>query len=151
MTESDSLSPDRLDRLNRRSLLATLFVVLVLGATALGLILGLAPVRGNLGWWLLPVGLAAAVTLPLSRLGRRWRRDPAAVAIHERDEWRLACLARATRVTLIVVLAVQWPLGLVLGSLGRLPPPRGAMGMAAATITLGLGLLIALFLWFDRE
>jgi hypothetical protein len=82
---------------------------------------------------------------------RRWAPDAPEVKAAMQDEWRRTNMDRASRTALIVVLIAQWPLGIVFGFLAQLPPPRAALAMAAATITLGLATLITLFLFFNRE
>jgi len=138
----------------RRHLIAILAVVILLGATAVSLTVS-APgaVRNpdNLAWWLAPIGLAVCVALPMSIRRRRWDRNSPEVRIVETDEWRQEVMNRAARTALLVVLIVQWPLGLCLGFLTELPSPRIAMAMAASTITIGLTAFIAIFLVVDRE
>ena len=49
------------------------------------------------------------------------------------------------------VLAAQLPLALFFGTLPQASPTRTALAMAEATITLGMAIFIALFLFLDRE
>jgi len=134
-------------------MIALLVVVVVLGATALSLMLspaGAVRSPANLVWWLLPVAIALLVAVPMSLRRRRWAPDAPEVKAAMHDEWRRTNRDRASRSALIVVLIAQWPLGLIFGFL-TLPAPRVAFAMAAATITLGLATWIMLFLNFDRE
>ncbi|MDX1382786.1 MAG: hypothetical protein R3190_04025 [Thermoanaerobaculia bacterium] len=150
MERTQDRSPESFDRFRRRSLMANLFVVVVLGLTVLAMTLGVAPVRGNLGWWLLPLGLALLVAVPTSVLGRRWGADSPAARVVEEDEWRRSNLARASRVGFVGVLAIQWPLALLVGW-ADLASPRGEMAMGAATVVVGLAVFMALFLVLDRD
>jgi hypothetical protein len=139
---------------SRKSLTAMLVVVLVLGGTALSLML--APVgavgrASNLMWWLLPVALAAAIAIVIGLRGRRWSSEAREVQIVMEDELRRTNMLRASRVTLITVLAMQWPMAIAFSMIRWLPGERMAMVMAATTITAGLALLITLFLVFDRD
>lgn len=141
-------------RFSRHYLIALLIVVVVLGATGLSLMLsppGAVRNHENLVWWLTPVVLAVTVALLISLRRRRWPSDSPEVRAVAQDEWRRKNADRASRTALIVVLAAQWPLGLILGFLQRLPPARAAMAMATSTITIGLLTMIGLFLIFDRE
>jgi hypothetical protein len=80
--------------------------------------------------------------------GRTW--DPKGLEMKkiQQDEFRQMNLSRAQRASLITVLVLQIPLGLLFA---HLPGMRAVMAMGAATITLAMALLIALFLFFDRE
>lgn len=136
-------------RFSRRGMMVTLFLVLVAGGA--GIAMAIWP--GASGWSdaRRPLHLVAIVLifwLYRTLGGERWDpRTPEARAIVE-DEWRLRNMDRARRVAFIVVLGAQVPLGLLLASL---PPLRAVMGMAAATVTLGMATLLALFLYFDRD
>lgn len=144
---------ERFLHFSQRSLVALLVVVVVLGATALSLMLsppGAVASSANLAWWLLPVAIAALVAVPMSLQRRRWTEDAPEVKAVMQDEWRRMNRDRASRSSLIVVLVAQWPLGLAFGFLD-LPQPRVAFAMAAATITLGLVTWITLFLYLDRD
>ena len=141
-------------RFSRQQLWALLAVVVVLGLTALGLMLSPAgAVRNpaNLVWWLTPVVLAGTIAIGTSLARRRWDPGSPEVKAADLDEWRRHNTDRASRVVLFVVLAGQWPLALLLGEFAKLPPPRGTMVMATASLTLGLALWIVLFLFFDRD
>jgi len=153
VTASTKHPSERFLRFSRRSMIATLFVVAVLGATGLSLTLsprGAVADPSNLVWWLLPVVVAALVAVITSVQGRRWDLDAPEVSVIQDDEWRRTNLNRAFQGALIVVLVAEWPLGLLLGLSARAEPVRIAMAMATATITLGLAALITLFLYFDR-
>jgi hypothetical protein len=154
MTEPATHPTDAFFRFSRGSLIAMLVVVLVLGATALSLML--APVgaigrASNLGWWLIPVVVAGVIAVQTSVRSRRWNPHAPEVQAVMQDELRQANLLRASRLTLIAVLAGQWPLAMGLSTISWLNGERMAMVMSASTITLGLALLITLFLVFDRD
>ncbi|HYK02399.1 MAG TPA: DUF2178 domain-containing protein [Thermoanaerobaculia bacterium] len=143
------------ERFSRRSMVILLFVVAILGGTALALILSPAGAVGRSAAraaWLIPVAIViAGVATQSSLKGRRWNPASPEVAAIMQDEWRRTNMDRASRFALIVVLAAQWPLGLLIGLLGGVPSVRTAMAMAAASMTLGLMTVIALFLFFGRE
>ena len=155
MTGSTSDRSELLLRFSRRSMIVLLFVVVVLGAVALGLMLspaGAVGDRANLVSWLMPVAIVIIVSaLQTSLRGQRWDPHSAEVKAIMQDEWRRANMARASRAALVAVLITQWPLALIFGFLTPLSPPRMAMAMAASTMTLGLVTMISLFLFFDRE
>lgn len=154
MTDSKESSLDVLQRFSRRSMVTLLFVVILLGGTALALILspdGAIGRSATRAAYLIPVVIVVAATAVQSSLrGRRWNPSSPEVAAILQDEWRRANMDRAFRISLIVLLAAQWPLGMLVG-LVDLPAVRIAMAMAAASITLGLVTLVSLFLYFDRE
>lgn len=136
-------------------MIALLFVIAILGGTGLALILspdgsvGRSAARAA---WLIPIAMAIVVAaIQTSLKGRRWNPDSPEVKTILQDEFRRTNMDRAARISLIVVLAAQWPLGLTIAFLSGLPAERTAMAMAAASVTLGLLTLIALFLFFDRE
>ena len=155
MDERNENSLEVLERFSRRSMVTLLFVVALLGGTALALILSPAGAVGRSAeraLWLIPLVMAIAfAAVQTSLKGRRW--DPASpeVTAIMQDEWRRTNMDRAFRFSLIVVLAAQWPLGMLIGVMAGVPSIRTAMAMAAASITLGLMTLIALFLFFGRE
>ena len=139
---------------SRKSLTAMLVVVVVLGGTALSLMLapqGAIGRASNLVWWLIPVVVAAAIAVAVGMRGRRWPANAREVQIVMEDELRRANMLRASRATLIAVLALQWPMAMAFSMIRWLPGERMAMVMATSTITIGLALLIALFLAFDRD
>jgi hypothetical protein len=99
----------------------------------------------------MPVMLAAAGVMGGLRAtlgGARF--DPRSPEVQTilRDEWRQSNMDRARRIAFLTVLGAQLPLGLLLTSL---PSLQALMAMAAATTTLGLATLIAVFLLFDRD
>jgi hypothetical protein len=155
MDESNENSLEIFERFSRRSMVTLLFVVAILGGTALALILSPAGAVGRSAArasWLIPVAIVIAVAAAQSSLkGRRWNAASPEVAAIMQDEWRRTNMDRASRFSLIVVLAAQWPLGILIGVMGGVPSMRTAMAMAAASMTLGLMTLIALFLFFGRE
>lgn len=142
------------ERFSRHSMVALLFLALVLGGA--GLSVALSPpgaINPNLPWWLLPIVLAMFVFLFAAVGRRRFRPNSPEVQTAMADEWRQMNLARAARVALLVVLIGQWPLALIMGFLThpQLTPPRVAIAMAEATFTLGVATTVLLFLYFDRE
>lgn len=154
MTHPNPESIEVLQRFSRRSLKAVLFLVVILGGTALSLILSPkgAVAHPAAGAWLIPVGIVIAVAAVQSSLrGRRWKPESPEVRTILQDEFRKANMDRAFRIAFIVLLAAQWPLALLLGVTTRLPAIRLVMAMAAGSITVGLLTLITLFLYFDRE
>ena len=138
-------------RVSRRGLLTVLITILLLGGTMLGTALWPSSVLAS--WpsrlpWLLPlVMIFALIGLHAPLRGRRW--DPASPEVKAiiEDEFRRANMARAQRAAFMVVLIAQVPLALLLT---RLPAMQAVLAMAVATITLGMVILIALFLFFDR-
>lgn len=140
---------ERYLRFSRRSMTVLLLLVLAMGSMCVAM--AFRPVSTVWPHAMVPlwiVSIALAVGLQRTLGGDRWDpRVPEVRAIVE-DEWRRSNMERARRAAFVVVLASQLPLGLLLESL---PTPRAVMAMAAATITLGLATLIALFLYFDRD
>jgi len=136
-------------RFSRRSLVVTLLLVIAVGGVCVAMAMRpFVPMwsRATPALWIVAIVLVAGLQRTLG--GDRWNpRAPEARAIAE-DEWRLRNMDRARRIALAVVLGAQVPLGLLLASL---PSLQAVMAMAAATITLGLATLIALFLYFDRD
>lgn len=154
MTESPIHPAEDFLRFSRKSMFAMLVVVIVLGATALSLMLsppGAVGRASNLGWWLIPVVVAAVIAVATSVRARAWNRDSPEVKMVMEEELRRTNMLRASRFTLIAVLAIQWPMAMAFSTITWLRGERMAMVMAASTITLGLITLIALFLIFDRE
>lgn len=136
-------------RFSRRSMTVLLLLVLAVGGTCVAM--AFRPVSPNWPQAMLPlwiVAVALAVGLQRTLGGDRWDpRSSEARAIAE-DEWRRNNMDRARRFAFLVVLGAQLPLGLLLAVLA---PLQAVMAMAAATITLGLATLLALFLYFDRD
>lgn len=155
MIQTNEHPVEVLQRFSRRSMIALLFIVSVLGGTALALILSPEGAVGRSaarGMWLIPVAIVIVVAALQSSLrGRRWDPKSPDVKTVMDDELRRANMDRASRISLIVVVAAQWPLAMTIGILGGLPPIRTAMAMAAASITLGMLTVISLFLFFERE
>lgn len=154
MTESAIQRAEVFLRFSRRSLVSMLVVVLVLGATAMSLMLsspGAVGRAANLVWWLLPVAVAAMITIAIAVARRRWNPHSPEVQMVMDEELRRTNLYRASRLALIVTLAIQWPLAIAFSAIRWLPGDRTAMVMAASTITFGLVTLITSFLVFDRD
>jgi hypothetical protein len=136
-------------RFTRRSTIVLLLLVIGVGGT--GVAMAFRPASPRWPQAMLPLWIVAvvvAVGLQRTLGGERWDpRAPEARAIAA-DEWRRGNMDRARRVAFVVVLGAQLPLALLLSVL---PPARAAIAMAAATITVGLATLLALFLHFDRD
>jgi hypothetical protein len=85
-----------------------------------------------------PVWLAAAVLIfgvqQIAVRGHRWNSALPEARTVLNDEWRRLNIDRATRVAFIVALIAQVPLGLLFAPL---PPGRGVIAMAVATVALG--------------
>lgn len=153
--QRSAVSHDEMDlllRASRRALATVLFMILAFGATVLGRtlwpdsVLAMWPSRLP---WLLPVLTVLAVVAMRSMLhGRVWDPNSREVKMLQQDEFRRANLSRAQRATLIIVLVLQIPLGLLFA---HLPATRAVTAMGLTTIMLGMVVLIALFLFFDRE
>jgi hypothetical protein len=140
-------------RFSRRSMIALLGIVVLLGASALSLMLSPSHAFFRVASQASLAAVAAVIMLavPISIWRRRWSDASPDVEVVLQDEWRRTNMERATRAALIVILTVQYPLVLVFGFLMQLPAPRGAFAMAAATVTLGLATFMTLFLIFDRD
>ena len=141
-------------RFSRRSLVSMLVVVIVLGGTALSLMLspkGAIGRASNLVWWLIPVAVAAIITIAIAIGRRRWSPDAPEVQMVMDEELRRTNMHRASRLALIATLAIQWPMAMAFSAIRWLPGDRMAMVMAASTITFGLVTLITSFLVFDRD
>jgi drug/metabolite transporter (DMT)-like permease len=141
-------------RFSRQRMMALFVITAMLGGTGLTALLSPPGVVGsyeNFGWWVLPLALAAVIAAIYGVRQRSWARDSGLVRSVADDEWRRANLGSATRIALIVVLAVQWPLAMMLSFFVLLPHPRGPMFMMFATITVALLTLIASFLYLDLE
>lgn len=141
-------------RFSRQSMIAMLFVVLLLGGSALALMF--LPQGGGylrtdtLIWWLSPVILAGVIAFAMSVRRRSWPAHAPEVEAVTRDEWRRTSLSAATRLALIAGLLAQFPLGWAL-HLGFDMPLRATLAMGTATITLCLVILLVRFLYLDRD
>jgi hypothetical protein len=139
-------------RASRRALFILLLMILALGATLLGRAVWpdslLATWSARLPWLLPVLIVLLMITMRLSTRGRAW--DPKSPEVKRilQDEFRRTNFLRAQRGALIVVMALQLPLGLLFG---HLPGMRAVMAMGVTTVTVGVAALIALFLFFDRE
>lgn len=154
MSERATDSVELFFRFSRKSTIALLFIVLLVGITGIALTTWprqVIPLGVTRGLWLIPVAIALAVGVQRARLGRRWSPESPEVKVVMEDELRRANLDRSARMALIVVLIAQYPLALIYGIFTRLPAPQLAFGMFFSTITIGLATLISLFLYFDRE
>ncbi|HUP64340.1 MAG TPA: hypothetical protein VM557_03570 [Thermoanaerobaculia bacterium] len=153
MTDSTQHPAELFLRFSRRSVIALLATVILLGGAALSLML--SPSRAFFETAskvsLVAVAVALLVTILVALHRRRWPASSPAVQVVMDDEMRRASVLRASRAALITVLLAQYPLVLLFGFFMELPAPRGAFAMGAATVTLGLITLLSLFLYFDRD
>lgn len=139
-------------RFTRRSLIAVLTIILTLGIA--GILIALRPDSAfshvaERSSWMVTVGIVIAVVALQSALrGHRFTPDSPEVKAVMDDELRRASMDRARKFAFIVVLGAQMPMALLLA--GR-PSMHALLAMGVATITLGMTVLIALFLVFDRE
>lgn len=137
-------------RFSRRRMTVLLLLVLAVGGVCVAMAFRPAPPtwpQAMLPLWIVAIVLAAGLQRTLG--GDRWDPRTAEARAIAGDEWRRNNMDRARRVAFVVVLGAQLPLGLVLAVL--LEPVQAAMAMAAATVTLGVATLLALFLYFDRD
>ena len=139
MTALADNSSEQLVRFSRRSMAALLVIVPGLGAMALAMTLwpeGLASRLMAQAAWVYPIAIVfLGAALRATLRGKSWDpRSPDAKAILN-DE----------------LLAAQLPLALFFGTLPQASTTRTALAMAEATITLGMAIFIALFLFLDRE
>jgi hypothetical protein len=143
---------DLLLRASRRALLIVLLMIFAFGATLLGRLLwpesALAMWPARLPWLLPVLVVLGLVAMRFSLQGRSWGANNREVKILQEDEFRRTNLSRAQRAALIVVLALQIPLGLLYA---YLPSMRAVMAMGVTTITLAMATLITCFLFFDRD
>ena len=142
---------EALARMSRRALLLILAAIVILGGTAIAM--AVAPASLLARWpavapWLIPAAtFIAYITFRVRGGGRR--SDPGA----DRQGASLAFplrqqrLARAQRAALIATVSAQIPLALLMKNL---PAQNSVMGMATATMTIGMAALVAGFLVFDR-
>jgi hypothetical protein len=146
-TDSPLHRAELLLRSSRRALFLVLAMVLLTAATLLahalrpGTLLADWPSKAP---WMIPVIIVFFVAS--NAFGRR-RPDKEQIRVLLEDEFRRANMARAQRLSLIVVLLLQAPLAIVLSGL---TPIVAVTAMAEATITLGMVTLIVSFLVFDR-
>jgi len=136
-------------RFSRRRTTVLLLLVLAVGMTCVAMTF--RPVSPDWSRAMVPLWIVAivlAVGLQRSLGGDRWDPRAAEARAIVDDEWRRSNMDRARRGAFVVVLGAQLPLGLLLAAL---QPPQALMAMGAATVTLGAGTLLALFLYFDRD
>ncbi|CAN5359997.1 hypothetical protein BH23GEM2_BH23GEM2_15580 [soil metagenome] len=136
-------------RYSRRGMAVLLGLVLTLGGLSIAMSLQPeAALWGSLLRMLPIVIVVVAAALVGTLRGDRWDpRAPEAQAIMN-DEWRRANMDRARQVAFAVVLVAQVPLALLFSRLSAL---QAVMAMAVSTMTVGMSLLLALFLYFDRD
>lgn len=162
MTEPVPSRSDLFLRFTRRSMLVVLLLILSLGLMGLAMALwpdGAVSRFLEHASWAIPIGIVlAAVALQTSQRKYRFTRDSAEVKAVMNDELRRTSMDRARFVALLVVLLAQVPIALLLsrtklglGFGADLPAFRAVMAMAVSTITLGMTVLIASFLFLDRE
>jgi hypothetical protein len=139
-------------RFTRRALATVLIVILTLGLACLTMALapdGRFSAAMQRSSWLIPFAIvmaAVALQSPLSKY--RLPPDSPEVRAVMEDELRRLSMDRARKFAFGAVLIAQVPLALLLSSW---PSLHALLAMAVATITLGMTVLIALFLAFDRE
>jgi predicted anti-sigma-YlaC factor YlaD len=141
--------PEKFLRYSRRGMAGLLGLVLALGGLSIAMALQPGAELWPSVFRMLPIVIAAfAAALVGTLRGDRWDpRAPEAQAIVQ-DEWRRANMDRARRLAFALVLVVQVPLALLFSGL---PVMQALMAMAVATMTVGMSLLLALFLYFDRD
>lgn len=155
MIESDLNPTDLYIRHSRRSMIATLIAMILIGVTLMAITLtpnGAAWRAASLGALAL-VATAAILLIHVTVSRRRWSSALPEVQVAEEDEWQQNVTMRASRATMIVMLCAEWPLAILIGFLApaHYGPPRVAMAMAGATITLGVVTQLAMFLYLDRD
>jgi hypothetical protein len=156
MTEPTEDRSELYLRFSRRGMAALLMLILVLGATALAMALrpdGAFAQTLEKAPWFFPIAIIIGVAaLQTSMRKNRWNpNSPEAKAILN-DEWRRTNLDRAMKVAFIVILVTQLPLGWLFGvMLAQLSVLRAVLGMAVSTITLGMTIFVATFLFLDRD
>jgi hypothetical protein len=140
---------EKLLRYSRRGMAVLLGLVLTLGTLSLGMALQPEAELWGSALRMLPIAAVIVAAALVGTLRGDWwdPRAPEAQAIVQ-DEWRRANMDRARRVAFAVVLVAQVPLALLFS---RLPSPQGLMAMAVSSMTLGMSVLLALFLYFDRD
>jgi hypothetical protein len=139
-------------RFTRRGLATVLIVILVLG---IGCLLSALVPDGRVSRsmqrssWLIPIAIAIAVVALQAPLRKHHLTtdSPEAKVVME-DELRRLSMDRARKFAFGAVLIAQVPLALLFS---RWPSLHALLAMAVATITLGMTVMIALFLAFDRE
>lgn len=155
MTDSAITRTETFLRSTRRNMIATLVAMILVGVTML--LITLTP--GGAAWRTASLGsLALVITatiliLQVTLSRRRWSAALPEVQIAEADEWRRNVVMRASRATMVTMLCAEWPLAMLIGFLApaQYNPPRVAMAMAGATITLGVVTQLALILHLDRD
>lgn len=156
MTEPTEDRSELYLRFSRRGMAALLIMIVALGATAL--IMALQPDGAfartlEKASWFFPIATIIGVgALQTSMRGKGWNpNSPEAKAVLN-DEWRRTNLDRAMKVAFIVILVTQLPLGWLFGvMLAQLSVLRAVLGMAVSTITLGMTIFVATFLFLDRD
>ena len=150
MLDREEKPVEALARMSRRALLLILAAIAILGGTAVAM--AVAPSSFLARWpaalpWLIPG--ATLMAYVAFRVGGAGRLSPAPQNGRSlKDELRQHRLARAQRAALILALGAQIPLALLMKSL---PAQNAVMGMATATITIGLAAMVACFLVLDRK
>lgn len=150
MKGSDPKDTDRYYQAYQRLVVLSLLFVLCAGALFLADVLGYIGDRASgVGLTLGALYLASILGLKMRASGaRRWgRHDPFFRAIF-RDEWSWAARNRASRAALTVTLWVQVPLAIFMA---KVPPSPSVAGMAALTMSLGLGAFFGAYLFYGRQ
>jgi hypothetical protein len=138
--------------MSRRAFVLLLIAFLWLGSTCLAIaffpetILASWPMRAPL---VFPFALVVGWLGLLGILrGRRWHPHAAETDVVMNDEFRHSNMLRAQRAGFAAVLLLQVPLAL---ALVHVQTWRALVAMAGTTITLGMSVTIAVFLYLDRE
>jgi hypothetical protein len=156
MTEPTEDRSELYLRFSRRGMAALLIMILALGATALVMALqpdgALSRTLQKASWFFPIATIIGFGALQTSMRGKGWNpNSPEAKAVLN-DEWRRTNLDRAMKVAFIVILVTQLPLGWLFGvMLAQLSVLRAVLGMAVSTITLGMTIFVATFLFLDRD
>lgn len=145
-------STDVFEQFSRRSLIATLIIVLSLGVVGIALAVSPYGEWQRTVSWMVPIAIVlTGASLRATLRGQNW--DPRSDEVRRvmTDEWRRANMDRATRYAFATTLVAIWPVSLLFGYLSELPTPRAAIAIAAATMTVAITTLLASFLILDRE
>jgi hypothetical protein len=137
---------------SRRAFVVLLLAFVWLGATCLAIAFfpGTILAQWPMHWaWVFPVAMTFAyVALRTTLRGSRWNTNLAESKTVMSDEFRQSNLLRAQRAAFVAVLVLQVPLAL---AVIHLPTTRAIVALAGTTITFGPAVLVAVFLYLDRE
>ena len=156
MTESTEDRSELYLRFSRRGMAFLLILIVALGAAGLAMALfpdsAFSQASEKASWFFPIATIIGVAVLQTSMRKNRWDpNSPEAKAIMD-DEWRRTNLDRAMKVSFIVILVTQLPLGWLFGvMLAQLSVLRAVLAMSVSTITLGMTTFIATFLILDRD